>query len=268
MTAPVVEIVEGDSPIILAAPHAGTWVPEPIRARLNPVGQALTDTDWHVDRLYRDLLPGATTVTARFHRYVIDANRDPSGRSLYPGQNTTCLVPEVDFDNQPIWRAGEAPDADEIQARVDCFHAPYHAALAAQIERVRARHGLALLYDCHSIRSQVPFLFDGLLPVFNIGTDDGRTCAPAIQSAATDICEHAAGFSMVVNGRFRGGWTTRHYGRPDAGVHAIQMELAQRAYLASERPPFAFDPTVAAPLQTVLRDLLRALEAAAQELKP
>lgn len=268
MTLPVVDIDEGHSPVILAAPHAGTWLPESIHARLNERGQALLDTDWHVDRLYRDLLPGATTVTARFHRYVIDANRDPSGQSLYPGQNTTALVPEVDFDNQPIWQTGEAPDADEIRARIQTYHAPYHAALAAQIERVRARHGIAMLYDCHSIRSQAPFLFDGLLPVFNLGTDNSRSCDPVFEAVATQICQAASSYPTVVNGRFRGGWTTRHYGRPEQGVHAIQMELAQRAYLATERPPFEFDAQIAAPLQAVLRELLQALAATAQELSP
>ncbi len=262
-----VQIVEGDSPVILAAPHAGTWLPDAIAARLNANGQTLADTDWHVDRLYRGLLPQATTVTATFHRYVIDANRDPDGRSLYPGQNTTGLVPRVDFANQPIWRAGQAPDADELAERRDRFHQPYHAALAAQIERARARHGIALLYDCHSIRSYVPFLFDGELPVFNIGTDHGRTCAPIFEQIAANTCRAARDYDTVVNGRFRGGWTTRHYGRPTAGVHAIQMELAQRAYVATEAQPFAYAHTQATRLRAVLSELLHALASAAEDLK-
>ncbi|WP_348672592.1 N-formylglutamate deformylase [uncultured Abyssibacter sp.] len=261
-----VEITEGDSPVILAAPHAGTWVPEPMRARLNATGRALADTDWHVDRLYRGLLPNATTVTATFHRYVIDANRDPTGHSLYPGQNTTGLVPRIDFDDQPIWTAGQAPDADEIAERLERFHQPYHAALAAQIERVKARHGIALLYDCHSIRSRVPFLFDGALPVFNIGTDRGRTCAPIFELIAARRCGAARTYDTVVNGRFRGGWTTRHYGLPADGVHAIQMELAQRAYLHTEAAPFAYAPNRAAPLRAVLSELLHALASAAKDL--
>lgn len=261
-----VEITEGDSPVILAAPHAGTWVSDAIRARLNATGRALADTDWHVDRLYRGLLPTATTVTATFHRYVIDANRDPSGHSLYPGQNTTGLVPRIDFDNRPIWKAGQAPDADEIAERLAHFHQPYHAALAAQIERVQARHGVALLYDCHSIRSRVPFLFDGELPVFNIGTDRGHTCAPIFEQIAAQTCGAARSYDTVVNGRFRGGWTTRHYGRPAEGVHAIQMELAQRAYLHTEAAPFAYDPSRATRLRVVLSGLLHALASAAEDL--
>ena len=156
-----VEVSRGDGPVVLGLPHTGTWLPEEVRPRLNETGLALADTDWHVDRLYDGLLPGATTVRATFHRYLIDANRAPDDASLYPGQNTTGLCPMTDFDGRPIWRDGAAPDAAEIAERVAGFHAPYHAALAAEIERVRARHGVAILYDCHSIRSEIPFLFDG-----------------------------------------------------------------------------------------------------------
>ncbi|MBN9038989.1 MAG: N-formylglutamate deformylase [Rhizobiales bacterium] len=259
-----VHVSRGASPVILAFPHVGTDVPADILSRLNDEGRKLRDTDWHVDRLYADLLPGATTVRATFHRYVIDANRDPSGQSLYPGQNTTGLVPLSDFDDQPIW--SEAPDAAEIARRVDMFHRPYHRALAAEIERVKALRGVAILYDCHSIRSECPFLFDGRLPDFNIGTDNGRTCAPEIERAVADLCGNAAGYTSVLNGRFRGGWTTRHYGRPGRGVHAIQMELAQATHLATEDLPFAYDEAKAARLRAHLGTILERLEEAAKTL--
>jgi formiminoglutamase len=246
----------GSSPVILAFPHVGTGVPSDILSRLNDEGRKLRDTDWHVDRLYAGLLPEATTVRATFHRYVIDANRDPSGASLYPGQNTTGLVPLTDFDDRPIWKDGQAPDEAEIARRVAVFHRPYHAALAAEIERVKALHGVAVLYDCHSIRSECPFLFDGRLPDFNIGTDNGRTCTSEIERAVADVCKNAAGYTSVLNGRFRGGWTTRHYGRPEAGVHAIQMELAQITHLASEAPPFAYDEAKGGRLRVHLGEIL------------
>lgn len=248
-----VEVVEGDSPVILGLPHTGTHVPPGLWKRLNPLGQTLADTDWHIERLYDGLLPGATRVRATFHRYVIDANRPPDGASLYPGQNTTGLCPVTDFDGRDIWLMGEAPEADEIEERRAQFHAPYHAALAEQVARVHARHGYAVLYDCHSIRSHIPFLFDGELPVFNIGTLNGSTCAPWVQDA-TEVHCRATGHSTVVNGRFKGGWTTRHYGRPTDGVHAIQMELAQRAYLAAESPPWTY--AAPEPLRATLRAIL------------
>jgi formiminoglutamase len=259
-----VEVVPGDGPVVLGMPHAGTWLPAGIRARLNARGRLLTDTDWHIDRLYAGLLPGATVVRATFHRYVIDANRPPDGASLYPGQNTTGLVPLTDFDGQAIWN--DPPGPSEVEARRQGFHAPYHAALAAELARLRARHGVAILWDCHSIRSQIPFLFEGRLPDFNIGTAGGTTCALAIASAVRDLCAGAAGYTHILDGRFKGGWTTRHYGRPAEGLHAIQMELAQSTYLATEAPPFAYDAYKAARLRPILARMLAALETLATEL--
>jgi formiminoglutamase len=263
-----VEVRRGSSPVILGLPHAGTHVPPDIWERLNDEGTKLRDTDWHVDRLYDGLLPGATTVRATFHRYVIDANRDPSGQSLYPGQNTTGLAPLTDFDNRPIWKRGAEPTARDIEARLAAFHAPYHAALQAEIDRALAVHQIAIVYDCHSIRSHCPFLFEGRLPDFNIGTDGGRTCAQALELAVSDICSTADGYSHVVNGRFRGGWTTRHYGRPHDNVHAIQMEIAQSAYLETEEPPFAYDDAKAEKLRLHLDAILTRLNAIALTITP
>ena len=254
----------GDSPLVLGLPHTGTHVPDDILGNLNAEGRLLRDTDWHIDRLYDGLIDGATTVRATFHRYVIDANRDPSGQSLYPGQTTTGLVPLTTFDNAPIWRDGAEPDAAEIDRRARDFHAPYHAALAAEIERVKAIHGYAVLYDCHSIRSVIPWLFEGVLPDFNIGTNEGRTCAAAIEQAAFRAAS-ATGRTHVLNGRFRGGWTTRHYGRPADRIHAIQMELAQSSHLASEEPPFDLDADKTAILRNQLTDILTGIMHAAAE---
>lgn len=261
-----VEICRGSSPVILGLPHTGTEVPADIWSRLNDEGRKLRDTDWHIHQLYDGLLPGVTTVRATFHRFVIDANRDPSGQSLYPGQNTTGLVPLTDFDDQPIWKDGQAPDERDIEARLAAFHQPYHTALAAEIERVKAEHGVAVLYDCHSIRSLCPFLFDGTLPDFNIGTNDGKSCAPGIEQAVRDICASASGCTSIVNGRFKGGWTTRHYGQPADGVHAIQMELAQATHLETEEPPFAYSREKADRLRVHLAEILAALERLAAQL--
>lgn len=258
MSDPIVN--RGSSPIILGFPHTGLDVPTPIRDRLNDEGRLLRDTDWHLDRLYAGVSASVTTIKATTHRYVIDVNRDPAGESLYPGQNTTTLVPLIDFDNQPIWRSGQEPDASEVAERLETYHAPYHAAFRAEIERIVALHGVAVVFDCHSIRSVIPFLFDGTLPDFNVGTNDGRTCTPAVETAVFAAARAASGYSSVLNGRFKGGWTTRHYGRPQDGVHAIQLELAQSAYLASQEPPFVFDPARAARVRPHLDAMLTALE--------
>ncbi|WP_226575719.1 N-formylglutamate deformylase [Acuticoccus sediminis] len=263
----VFDVAEGTSPVILAFPHTGTDVPDEIAARLNDNGRLLADTDWHVDRLYAGLLADATTVRATFHRYVIDANRDPSGASLYPGQNTTGLIPATDFDGAPIWKAGEEPGDSDIALRRAAYHEPYHAALAAQIERVKALHGVVVLYDCHSIRSLVPYLFEGTLPDLNIGTAHGTTCDPQVEAAVVAVAEAATDFTHVLNGRFVGGWTTRHYGRPDENVHAVQMELSQISHLATEAPPFEYDAAKAERLRMTLKSILERLEQVAFRLQ-
>ena len=261
-----VEVREGDSPVILGLPHTGTGLPNAVREALNERGLELADTDWHVERLYAGLLPGASTVRARFHRYLVDANRDPDGTSLYPGQATTGLVPLTDFDGHAIWREGHLPDEAEVRARVLAWHAPYHRALSRQIERVRRRHGVAILHDCHSIRSRVPRLFDGCLPDLNVGTDGGTTCDARVERAVVEAAGRAPSLSSVLNGRFRGGWTTRRYGRPASGVHAIQMETAQSAYLMAEEAPWTYDDERAERLRATLADALGALEALAPRL--
>jgi len=257
-----VNLIRGNSPVILAMPHTGIYIPASIKAKLNKNGHKQTDTDWHVDRLYRGLLPGATVIKANFHRYVIDANRDPSGKSLYPGQNTTGLCPETDFDGRDIYKKECAPDVDEIERRRQMFHAPYHQAIAAEIKRLHGQYKKVVLYDCHSIRSHVPYLFEGVLPDFNIGTNNGETCDPHLEKLAAQICAQADGLTSVVNGRFKGGWTTRHYGNPKKGVHAIQMELAQSTYML-ERPPWLYQPATAKKTRQVLRQLLQAIEKSA-----
>ena len=255
----VFDVLSGDSPVVLAQPHGGTFVPDDLNRRLNPTGRGLDDTDWHISRLYEGLLPGATVVKSNVHRYVIDANRDPAGHSLYPGQNTTTLCPLTDFDGVDIWEAGQAPSPDEVESRRQSFHAPYHAALAQELARVHARYGIAVLFDCHSIRSTIPFLFDGELPVYNVGTNLGQTCDPDIERLTHQTCLTALPDSTVLNGRFKGGWTTRHYGQPQNQYHAIQMETSQRAYM-DEAAPWTFRPETAAQPRAVLQKILTQLD--------
>ncbi|WP_298918574.1 N-formylglutamate deformylase [uncultured Roseobacter sp.] len=255
----VFEVIPGHSPVVLAQPHGGVFVPEGIFSRLNARGQGLSDTDWHITRLYGGLLDGATVVRSNVHRYVVDANRDPGGMSLYPNQNTTTLCPQTDFDGLDIWLKGQAPGDDEIAARREAFHLPYHEALRAELDRVKARHGVAILYDCHSIRSTIPFLFEGVLPVFSIGTNDGLTCDQLVEETVHLECLSEIEYSTVLNGRFKGGWTTRHYGKPAEGTHAIQMELAQRAYM-EEKTPWAYREDRASGLRAVLQKILKNLD--------
>jgi formiminoglutamase len=224
---------------------------------------ARKDADWWIDQLYgfaRDL--GATVVHTAISRTVIDVNRPPTGASLYPGQATTELVPTTTFDGEPLWRKGEAPDAAEIERRTTAYFQPYHDALSAELQRLRANHASVVLYDCHSIRSVIPRLFPGELPVMNIGTNGGTSCdLDLAEPIAAIAC--ASPFSTVVDGRFKGGYITRTYGRPEQGVHAVQMELACRGYLrepvgsvSEANWPTPYDARFAEPMQRTLREIL------------
>lgn len=250
-------ISPGEAPIIVSIPHAGTDVPEDIRSSLLSLELAQHDADFFVDRLYAFASDfGATIIRTSMSRTVIDVNRDPSGQSLYPGQATTGLCPETGFDGASLYKSGMEPDGAEIARRRACFFDPYHEALSSQISRLRSVHSRIVLYDAHSILSQVPRLFEGELPQFNIGSFDGRSCAPSLTEGVASAC---SAHSTAVNGRFKGGWITRHYGDPENGVHAIQMELAMRGYLDEAGPwPPVWDASRAARLQPVLRDVLSA----------
>jgi formiminoglutamase len=257
------EIHRGEAPLVVSFPHTGTEIPSDIEARFVSPWLARKDADWWVDILYgfaRDL--GATTIRTAISRSVIDVNRDPSGASLYPGQATTELCPTVSFDGEALYAVGDEPDTAEINRRRAVWFTPYHVAIEDELTRLKARHGKVVLYDAHSIRSAVPRLFEGELPHFNIGTNRGVTCHPALTAAVEAAC--GPDFSRVTNGRFVGGWTTRQYGRPETGFHALQMELACRGYLdepaeTSEATwPVAYDPARAAPLQARLHAILSA----------
>ncbi len=260
MRAACIEVIEGDRPLLLAQPHVGTWLPEAVEAGMTATGRDRTDTDWHVDRLYADLLPGATVVRARFSRYLIDPNRPPDDRSLYPGRHTTGLCPRTDFDGAPLYLPGREPDAAECRARLERYWRPYHEAIARELARLRRRFDHVLLYDCHSIRSRIPRLFAGRLPDLNLGTNDRRSAHPLlIETAERLLAEaEAEGFTRVTDGRFKGGYTTRHYGRPHTGVSALQMELAQSTYM-QEAPPRSWCEERAARLRPVLARLLETL---------
>jgi formiminoglutamase len=258
-----IEVRRGTAPLVVSFPHTGTDLPLDIEPRFASLWLARRDADWWIDRLYDfagDL--GATIVRTTISRSAIDVNRDPSGASLYPGQATTELCPTTTFDGEPLYRKGQEPDDAEIARRHALWFAPYHRAIEAELARLRALHPRVVLYDAHSIRSHIPRLFEGELPQFNIGTFSGASCDPALAAMIEAECA-ASGLSHVRDGRFKGGWTTRHYGRPANGVHAIQMELAMRGYMAEpDAPspanwPAPFDPE-ATPIRPALIRILHA----------
>jgi N-formylglutamate deformylase len=252
------DVSRGDGPLIFSVPHAGTDLPPDIARRLTPHALTLPDTDWHVEELY-DFAPelGATLIRANVSRYVIDLNRPPQDESLYPGQATTGLCPPIEFDGTPIYRDAKPVPADEVAARRETYWQPYHEALAAEIARVKKRHGHALLYDCHSIASRVPRLFPGTLPDLNLGTVKGTSCDKHVASWIMEIIEES-GFTHVFDGRFIGGYITRHYGRPSENAHAIQMEKGQDCHLMDDGSN-RLDPAKVAKLKPVLRQIAEAM---------
>ena len=258
-TEPVFVFHQGPRPLLISIPHCGTYVPPAIAARLTPEGRELHDTDWHLGQLYdfaRGM--GASILQATHSRYVVDLNRPPDGASLYPGQNVTGLCPVDTFDNTPLYLDGQGPDDAEIAARREAVWRPYHDQLSAELARIKATHGKAMLWDAHSIRSVVPRFFAGKLPDLNLGTADGASCDPGLAQQLLAIAQSAPGYTAVLNGRFKGGHITRHYGQPAQHVHAIQLEMTQCSYM-QEAMPFAYLPAVAQRAQSTLQALLEAV---------
>jgi len=256
---PAFTLSRGNAPLLISMPHAGTYVPPAIAERLTDEARQVPDTDWHLPRLY-DFAEaiGASVLVATHSRYVVDMNRPPDGASLYPGQSVTGLCPVDTFDDTPVYRDPSLlPDDAEVQARREQVWQPYHDALANELTRLRAAHGVAVLWDAHSIRSLLPRFFEGKLPDFNLGTGRGISCDPGMAEAVHAEARAASGYTSVLNGRFTGGYITRHYGRPADNVHAIQLEMTQCAYM-QEALPFDYLPEVAGKVQPHVRRMVEA----------
>lgn len=247
---------QGTSPLLISIPHDGRRIPPRIADRMTEEGTAIPDTDWHVRRLYEFAkMDGASILAAKYSRYVIDLNRSPQDEALYEGRFTTGLIPLQTFAGGDIYENGRTPGKEAVARRIERYWRPYHAELAHRLERIRGHFGYAVLWDAHSIRSSVPRLFEGELPVLNIGTNDGKSCPREVEEAVSRIAADSP-YSSVANGRFKGGYITRHYGRPEAGSYAVQLELAQQAYMNEETR--RYDVARAEALADTLGELLRA----------
>jgi N-formylglutamate deformylase len=249
----------GTRPLLVSVPHVGTEIPAELAGRLVPRALDVEDTDWHLDALYgfvREM--GASLLVPRYSRYVVDLNRPPENTPMYPGRNNTELCPTRFFTGEALYHAGQAPDDAEVADRVARYWRPYHDALAGELARLRAAHGHVVLFDGHSIAAELPWLFEGRLPDLNLGTADGASCGPALREALRAALQAQPRFSHVVDGRFKGGYITRHYGDPAAGVQAVQMEMCWHCYM-DPQPPHFYDAARAAAAQAVLRGLVQAM---------
>jgi N-formylglutamate deformylase len=264
-TEPAFRFRQGTRPLLISMPHVGTHVPPALAARFTDEARHVPDTDWHLEQLYdfADAL-GASVLVATHSRYVVDLNRPPDGASLYPGQSVTGLCPVDTFDDTPVYaNPADVPGDDEIAQRRDAVWQPYHAKLAEELARIRTQHGVAALWDAHSIRSVLPRFFEGKLPDLNLGTGNGTSCDPALAETLLRIASSAKGYTGVLNGRFKGGHITRQYGNPAGGVHAVQLEMTQSSYM-QEQLPFDYLPQVAAGVKPYVRDMLEAVLAFAE----
>lgn len=256
---PVFKLRQGASPLLVSMPHVGTHLPPWLTPRLTPQAMTLADTDWGLEALYNFVDEfDATVVVATHSRYVVDLNRPPDDASLYPGLSTTGLCPLDTFDVQPVYVSGGEPDTWEIRRRIDNYWYPYHATLEAELARLKALHGSALLWDAHSIQSRVPRFFEGELPHINIGTADHQACAPQLAERLAAVVRNHGDYSWVMNGRFKGGYITRHYGQPASNVHAVQLEMAMRTYMP-EQAPFQVDDALAGQVRPLLRAMMQAM---------
>jgi N-formylglutamate deformylase len=256
----------GPSALLVSMPHVGTHIPAALAADMTEAGRGVPDTDWHVDRLY-DFLDelGASVLQATLSRFVIDLNRPPDGAELYAGARNTELCPTTLFDDRPIYQPGRAPDPDAVAERRRLYWQPYHDRLAAELEAVKARHGYALLFDAHSIRSVVPRFFEGRLWDFNVGSGDGAAASAAVTNSIMAIIEKSKNYTGILNGRFKGGYITRHYGQPAERVEAVQLELSQIVYM-EEDPPFRFREDLSAAIRPLLRAILESFIATGRRL--
>lgn len=253
--------IEGSSPILVSIPHSGTLVPENIKKNFTKYGHMLTDTDWHISALYNFLDElDVSIIKANYSRYVIDLNRSSSSESLYPGKSETELCPTTTFMGDPIYRDSNIPSENEVSERFEQYWIPYHKKITAELNRIKSKHGYAVLWDAHSIQSQLPRFFEGTLPDLNIGTNSGNSCSIKITNKLKDIMKEDDIFESVIDGRFKGGYITRHYGNPGINMHAVQMEIAQLCYM-SEYPTFSFDEVKAKKLRPKLKKMIECLKA-------
>jgi N-formylglutamate deformylase len=264
MTDAIYTLHRGSRPLLLSLPHVGTVLPDALQARLVPRALALEDTDWHLERLYAFARAmDVSMLVPRHSRYVVDLNRPPENAPMYPGVNNTGLCPTTFFTGEPLYQAGQAPDAAEVAQRVATYWRPYHEALAGELARLRAAHGQVVLFDGHSIHGQLPWLFDGLLPDLNLGTANGNSCDPALRDALAAVLAAQSARTVAVDGRFKGGHITRFYGQPARGVHAVQLEMTWRCYM-DEAPPFGWREDRAQAVQPLLQQLVQAMLAFAE----
>ncbi|MEP6968870.1 MAG: N-formylglutamate deformylase [Betaproteobacteria bacterium] len=259
MTESIYSLQRGTRPLLISVPHVGTRIPVDQKHRYLARALDVEDTDWHLEHIYAFAKAmGAGLIVPRYSRFLIDLNRSADNTPMYAGANNTELCPTRFFTGEPIYLEGLSPDGPEMARRREVYWQPYHDAVAQELDRLKAAHGHAVLFDGHSIKSTLPWLFEGKLPDLNLGTANGASCAPDLRAELMGVLQRQERFTQVTDGRFKGGHITRHYGRPDDGIHAIQLEMCWNTYML-EAPPYALEPTRVAQLEPTLRALVQSM---------
>ena len=247
-------------PILLSVPHCGTNFPKDIADQYKPaLIDAPDDTDWFADQLYdfaADM--GMTMIAARYSRWVIDLNRDPQSKPLYTdGRIITGLCPTTNFIDEPIYRDNRNEiEPAEIQRRIGQYFNPYHNKIQELLTDLKSRHGKVLLWDCHSIRQLVSTIQKEKFPDLILGDVDGTSASPGLIETVLGVLDHST-YSVRHNHPFKGGYITRHFGKPAEHQHALQLEMTKVNYM--DDGEVRYDKVRAGVIQDVLKKVFEKL---------
>jgi N-formylglutamate deformylase len=248
------------APILLSIPHCGTAFPKELINEYEPeLYKEQDDTDWFVDQLYDFAnAMGITTISAVYSRWVIDLNRHPENRDLYSdGRLITGLCPVTNFLGNAIYKDGRKSIAeDEIQRRLAAYYLPYHQKIAEHLMALKERFGQVLLWDCHSIRKSLPALHKEPFSDLIISDADGQSSAAKLSDTAF-LHLSSSTYSVKRNYPFKGGYITRHFGKPKENQHAIQLEMSKNVYMDDLEKTYV--DKKAQKIQTLLKSTLEKL---------
>ncbi len=223
-------LTKGQVGVLISMPHNGQAIPDDIANTMTENGKSVADTDWYMDKLYDfSQQLGAYTLVPKYSRYVIDLNRSTTNENLYPGANSTELCPTSAFDLSPLYLTDQQPTQDEINRRITLYWQPYHQAIQNTLAEMKQQYKQVILLEAHSILSHVPRFFEGQLPDFNFGTVDGKSCSDELINQVNSL--DFSPYSIITNGRFKGGYITRAYAQPENNIHTLQLELSQHTYM-------------------------------------
>ncbi len=247
-------------PILLSVPHCGTAFPEELASDYKPeFVRAPEDTDWFVDTLYDFAAElGIGLIAANYSRWVIDLNRNPQSKPLYAdGRIITALCPVTTFTGQSIYKdERKEVETGEVQRRRNVYFDPYHQKIKGLLDVLKKKYGKVLLWDCHSIRQQVLTIQKDKFPDLILGDADGTSASPGLIETVLGGLDHSD-YSVSHNHPFKGGYITRHFGRPSENQHALQLEMTKMNYMDDSE--MSYDKSRAEKIRALLKSIFEKL---------